>query len=182
MWFESILRRETGCVTYMVGSTASGECAVFDPLWDVDPYLHMAASKSSRIRYVIDSHSHADHVSGARRLAAACSGELVLPELAEITYEATRVAPGDRLTLGEVTLGDFSCSRASTRANQLAGLRSRPWRRPVVPADGRFRAGRRPIAAGPRTGWPRTGHERSSMRRYLGSVTSPISSRFIRGM
>ena len=107
MWFESILRRETGCVTYMVGSTASGECAVFDPLWDVDPYLHMAASKSSRIRYVIDSHSHADHVSGARRLAAACSGELVLPELAEITYEATRVAPGDRLTLGEVTLEIF---------------------------------------------------------------------------
>lgn len=63
MWFESILRKETGCVTYMVGSTVSGECAVFDPLWDVAPYLRMAASKSSRIRYIIDSHSHADHVS-----------------------------------------------------------------------------------------------------------------------
>ncbi len=73
MWFESILRKETGCVTYMVGSTVSGECAVFDPLWDVAPYLRMAASKSSRIRYIIDSHSHADHVSGARRLAAASS-------------------------------------------------------------------------------------------------------------
>ena len=103
MWFESILRRETG-VSYMVGSTVSGECIVFDPLWDIDPYLHMAASKSSCIRYIIDSHSHADHVSGARRLAAACSGELILPELAEVTYEATRVAPGNRLTFGEVTL------------------------------------------------------------------------------
>ncbi len=107
MWFESILRRETGCVTYMVGSTVSGECAVFDPLWDIDPYLHLAASKSSRIRYIIDSHSHADHVSGARRLATACSGELVLPELAEINYEATRVAPGDRLVLGDVALEIF---------------------------------------------------------------------------
>lgn len=104
MWFESILRRETGCVAYMVGSTVSGECAVFDPLWDVDPYLRMATSKSSRICYIIDSHSHADHVSGARRLAAACSGKLMLPELTEITYEATRVAPGDRLTMGDVTL------------------------------------------------------------------------------
>ena len=43
-------------------------------------------------------------MSGARRLAAACGGELILPELAEITYEATRVNGGDKLELGEVTL------------------------------------------------------------------------------
>lgn len=107
MWFESLLRPETGCVTYMVGSEVTGECAVFDPLWDVDPYLCMAASKSSSIRYIIDSHSHADHVSGARRLAVACDGELVLPELTEITYKASRVGPGDRLELGDIALEVF---------------------------------------------------------------------------
>jgi glyoxylase-like metal-dependent hydrolase (beta-lactamase superfamily II) len=103
MWFESMVRKETGCVTYMIGADA-GVSAVFDPLWDIEPYLAMARSKSSKIRYVIDSHSHADHVSGARRLADAAGAELVLPELTEITYDARRVKGGDRLELGEVTL------------------------------------------------------------------------------
>ena len=103
MWFEPVIRRETGCVAYVVGAE-SGESAVFDPLWDIEPYLAIARRKSSKIRYIIDSHSHADHVSGARRLAAATGGELVIPELAEITYDATRAKGGDKLELGELTL------------------------------------------------------------------------------
>jgi glyoxylase-like metal-dependent hydrolase (beta-lactamase superfamily II) len=104
MWFESLIRTETGCAAYMIGALDSGECAVFDPLWDIEPYLATAKRKSSRIRYVIDSHSHADHVSGARRLAAAAGAELILPALASIEYEARRVKGGDRLEMGEVTL------------------------------------------------------------------------------
>lgn len=104
MWFETLLRKETGCATYMVGAQESAECAVFDPLWDVQPYLDTAVRKRSRIRWVIDSHSHADHVSGARRLARDAGAELILPELARITYGATRVKHGDRLRMGEVSL------------------------------------------------------------------------------
>jgi len=104
MWFESSIRWQTGCATYLVGASATGECAVVDPLWDVGPYLDMAARKKSRIRYVIDTHSHADHVSGARRLVHATGAELILPEQAEVTYAATRVRGGDRLPLGEVSL------------------------------------------------------------------------------
>ena len=103
MWFESVLRKETGCVAYVIGAEV-GECAVFDPLWDIGPYLEIARRKSSKVRYVIDSHSHADHVSGARRLAAATGGELIFPELAEITYDARRVKGGDELEMGDVTL------------------------------------------------------------------------------
>ncbi|MEE9206761.1 MAG: MBL fold metallo-hydrolase [Gemmatimonadota bacterium] len=104
MWFEQIVRRETGCATYVIGSSDSCECAVYDPLWDIEPYREAAAARASRIRYVIDSHSHADHVSGARRLAEATGAELVLPVLAEITYEATRVEGGDRIRMGEVEM------------------------------------------------------------------------------
>jgi glyoxylase-like metal-dependent hydrolase (beta-lactamase superfamily II) len=104
MWFEAIIREETGCAAYMVGALDTGECAVFDPLWDIQPYLDMADRRESRIRYVVDSHSHADHVSGARRLAEATGAELILPELAEIAYEARRVRHGDRIELGEVAL------------------------------------------------------------------------------
>lgn len=104
MWFEQIIRSETGCASYMIGSTKSGECAVFDPLWDVEPYLALAKKRNARIRYVIDSHTHADHVSGARRLAQLRHGELVIPQLAEITYAATRAGHGDTLQLGDVLL------------------------------------------------------------------------------
>jgi hydroxyacylglutathione hydrolase len=87
----------------MIGAD-DGSCAVFDPLWDIEPYLQTAANKGAQIRYVIDSHSHADHVSGARRLAETTGAELVLPALAEITYDARRVRDGERLELGEVSL------------------------------------------------------------------------------
>ena len=60
--------------------------------------------KKSKIRYVIDSHSHADHVSGARLLADKTGGELIMPELADINYEATRVKHGDLLKMGGVGL------------------------------------------------------------------------------
>lgn len=106
MWFEQILREETGCATYMVGSLESDECAVFDPLWDITPYIQMAKKKKAQIKYVIDSHSHADHVSGARRLALATKAELILPILSDIEYkdEATLVDDGYQIRMGEVEL------------------------------------------------------------------------------
>ena len=104
MWFETIVREETGCAAYLVGCQRTGDCAVFDPLWDIQPYLDMVKKKKSKVRYVIDSHSHADHVSGARRLAEATGAELVLPELIDVTYEATRVKHGDMIRMGGVGL------------------------------------------------------------------------------
>jgi glyoxylase-like metal-dependent hydrolase (beta-lactamase superfamily II) len=104
MWFEQIVRRETGCAAYMIGSLETGECAVYDPLWDIQPYLELADKQTAKIRYIIDSHSHADHVSGARRLAKVTGAELILPELADITYEAKRASGGDKIRMGEVSM------------------------------------------------------------------------------
>ena len=103
MWFQQIVREETGCAAYVIGAD-NGDCAVFDPLWDIQPYLDAAEKKGARIRYVIDSHSHADHVSGARRLATKTGAALVLPDLADVTYEAVRVSDRERLRMGEVVL------------------------------------------------------------------------------
>jgi glyoxylase-like metal-dependent hydrolase (beta-lactamase superfamily II) len=104
MWFKQLIREETGCASYMIASTDTRECAVFDPLWDIRPYVEAAGRNGFTIRKVIDSHSHADHVSGARRLCAATGAELFLPAAMETTYEATRLAGGDRLRLGQVEL------------------------------------------------------------------------------
>jgi glyoxylase-like metal-dependent hydrolase (beta-lactamase superfamily II) len=102
MWFETVVRKQTGCASYLVGCLRTGECAVFDPLWDVQPYLETAASYGARVRYVIDSHSHADHVSGARLLAEATGAELVMHEAAEVEFPATRVRHGDVIRMGGV--------------------------------------------------------------------------------
>lgn len=104
MWFQQIIREETGCATYMVASSTTGECAVFDPLWDIGPYARAAMARGLRITHVIDSHAHADHVSGARRLATACGATLYVPERAECAYEAERLKDGQKLALGEVEL------------------------------------------------------------------------------
>ena len=103
MWFQQLVREETGCATYMIGAE-NGECLVFDPLWDLRPYIETAEKKGACIRYVIDSHTHADHVSGARRLAAEIGAELILPEGAETVYEARRAADGERIRMGEVVI------------------------------------------------------------------------------
>ena len=104
MWFEQLVREETGCATYLIGAAETGECAVFDPLWDIAPYLQTARRKGATIRYVIDSHSHADHVSGARRLARATGATLLLPADSDVTYEAQWLRHGERLAMGELTL------------------------------------------------------------------------------
>jgi glyoxylase-like metal-dependent hydrolase (beta-lactamase superfamily II) len=104
MWFKQVVREETGCATYLVGSSRTGECAVFDPLWDIRPYLALAEGEDATISLVIDSHSHADHVSGARRLAAATGATLLVPRRTDCTYDARRLEDGERLRMGEVEL------------------------------------------------------------------------------
>lgn len=102
MWFETIIREETGCATYMVGCQRTNECLIFDPLWDIQPYLDIAKKKKSKMRYVVDSHSHADQISGARRLVKETGAELMLPELADITYTATRLKHGELIKMGGI--------------------------------------------------------------------------------
>lgn len=104
MWSRQLIRDETGCASYMIASAETGEAVVFDPLWDIGPYLDLAGAHELSITHVIDSHSHADHVSGARRLAKATGSDLYLPELMDASYPARRLGDGEILSLGEVKI------------------------------------------------------------------------------
>ena len=64
-----VRRRGKGCLSYVIGS--GDEAFVVDPSLDLDQYLEVAADKGWRITRVFDTHLHADHLSGARALAAA---------------------------------------------------------------------------------------------------------------
>jgi rhodanese-related sulfurtransferase/glyoxylase-like metal-dependent hydrolase (beta-lactamase superfamily II) len=101
MWLKQLIRDESGCATYLIGAE-NGDCLVFDPLWDIGPYLEIADKQGARIRYAVDSHTHADHISGARRLADATGAELILPLEAEAEFAARRISDGDRIEMGEV--------------------------------------------------------------------------------
>jgi glyoxylase-like metal-dependent hydrolase (beta-lactamase superfamily II) len=100
-----ILRRfivpATGCASYLFGCTSKGEFGVVDPHANlVDEYIEAAASAGARIAQVFDTHVHADHLSGARELAARTGARLRLPEDAPVEYAFDPLRDGDQVILG----------------------------------------------------------------------------------
>ena len=94
-----------GCLahaSYLIGS--EGEAVVVDPQRDVDQYVEEAEARGLKIKYVIETHLHADFVSGHRELAARTGAEIVFGEKAGATFPHRAVKEGDELTVGRVTL------------------------------------------------------------------------------
>lgn len=94
-----------GCLahaSYLIGS--EGVAAVVDPQRDVDRYIIEAAGVGLSIKYVIETHLHADFVSGHGELAARTGAEIVFGAKAEATVPHRAVRDGDELELGRVRL------------------------------------------------------------------------------
>jgi glyoxylase-like metal-dependent hydrolase (beta-lactamase superfamily II)/rhodanese-related sulfurtransferase len=103
MLFRQIIHEDLGCASYLVGDTASGVAAVVDPQWDIDPYLRLARLHGVRVEHVLETHNHADHVSGHGRLARATGATIHIHELAEAEYPHEAFVDGWSLALGEGT-------------------------------------------------------------------------------
>jgi len=99
-------RPSSGCLGYLV--VDDGEAAVVDPLRAfADRYAADAAELGAELRYAIDTHVHADHVSGVRAVAERTDAEVVLPAGAAdrgLAVDATLVDDDERLPLGETAL------------------------------------------------------------------------------
>jgi len=80
MVFRQFVASETGCTSYLIGCERGGRAAVVDPLDDVSPYLTEAAHCALRITHIIETHSHPERVSGARRLSAVTGAPLLTRE------------------------------------------------------------------------------------------------------
>jgi hydroxyacylglutathione hydrolase len=100
MLFRQIIHEDLGCASYLVGDPDSGAAAVVDPQWDIDPYLNLSRLHGMRIEHVLETHNHADHVSGHGRLARATGATIHVSELAEAEYEHQPLADGDSVELG----------------------------------------------------------------------------------
>jgi hydroxyacylglutathione hydrolase len=104
MLFRQIIHEDLGCASYLVGDSSAGVAAVVDPQWDIDPYLRLSRLHGVRIEHVLETHNHADHVSGHGRLARATGAVIHLHELAGADFPHEPFADGWRLVLGEVAI------------------------------------------------------------------------------
>lgn len=95
----------TGCLAhgaYYIES--NGEAAIIDPLREVGPYLERAKKDGAGIKYVLETHFHADFVSGHLDLAAKTGAKIVYGPTAKPGFEAYVAADGEKLRLGNVTI------------------------------------------------------------------------------
>lgn len=104
MYFKQILDERCGCASYLIASRSSQEAAIVDPSIDTGQYEALLEERGFRLRYVIDTHVHADHVSGARRLAARHEAEQCLHESAQVAYEFRPLKDSEELELGQLRL------------------------------------------------------------------------------
>ncbi len=104
MYFKQILDERCGCASYLVASRQSHEAAIIDPSVDTPQYEELLRERNFRLRYVIDTHVHADHVSGARQLRADHRAELCLHESAQVSYPFRPLTDGEELDLGQLRL------------------------------------------------------------------------------
>lgn len=94
-----------GCLahaSYYIGS--DGEAAIIDPQRDVQQYLDEAEANGQAIKYIIETHSHADFVSGHLELAARTGAKIIFGERANTEFDAIKVKDGDELVVGSVRL------------------------------------------------------------------------------
>jgi hydroxyacylglutathione hydrolase len=102
MLFRQILHEDLGCASYLVAD--SGEAAVVDPKWQIEDYLELAHQHDLRIRHVLETHNHADHLSGRGRLAAATDATLHVSAEAGAAYDHEPLEEGTVIELGDARI------------------------------------------------------------------------------
>jgi len=104
MIVRQFLHRDPVAISYLIGCVGHGIGAAVDPLFPIEPYLRAAEAERTPIRFVIDTHLHADHTSAGRALAEAAGADYMLDESAGTGFAFRPVRDGDTLDLGNVAL------------------------------------------------------------------------------
>jgi glyoxylase-like metal-dependent hydrolase (beta-lactamase superfamily II)/rhodanese-related sulfurtransferase len=94
-----------GCLahaSYYIGS--ENEAAIIDPQRDVQQYLDEAEANGQKIKYIIETHSHADFVSGHLELSEKTGAEIIYGQQANTTFPTHKVKDGDELQIGKINL------------------------------------------------------------------------------
>src|SRR4249919_2666469 len=104
MIFRQLVHDDLGCASYLIGDEDAGVAAVVDPRLDIDEYLRLARFLGVRVEHILETHNHADHVSGHGRLAAATGATIHVHQLAEPDYDHEPFEDGDEIELGALKI------------------------------------------------------------------------------
>lgn len=102
MFSQQFFIEGLGCASYIVGCEAKGVAAVIDPDRDIQKYLDAAQNRSLKITHIIETHLHADHVSGNTDLAAHTGAEIYVHEASGAEYTHKAVKQNDVIELGNI--------------------------------------------------------------------------------
>lgn len=104
MYVQQFFVDGLGCASYLVGCEGAGIAAVIDPDRDVQKYLDTAAARGLRITHILETHMHADHVSGNTELAARTGASIYVHEASEASFAHETLREGDTLDIGKARL------------------------------------------------------------------------------
>ena len=105
MIFQQVVNEDSGCLSYLIGCGEAGQAIVVDPGRDrVNEYLRFARKKGLRIAHILETHTHADHISGNRDLAAATNAAIHVHQSAGVAFDHEDLRDGSTLRVGNVEL------------------------------------------------------------------------------
>jgi hydroxyacylglutathione hydrolase len=102
--FRQFVDDDLGCASYLIGNEKTGEAVIVDPAYAIEPYLDEAAHRRARIVRVLETHTHADHVSGHGRLALEHGASVSAHPAGGPQYAFDPIADGDELELGDLAI------------------------------------------------------------------------------
>ncbi|HZQ65680.1 MAG TPA: MBL fold metallo-hydrolase [Gaiellaceae bacterium] len=131
MLFRQFVDEDLGCASYLVGDQEAGEAVLVDPSFAIEPYLTEAERRGVRIVRVLETHTHADHLSGHGRIALELGAPVSIHGLAGAEYPHDDLADGDELSAGNVSIRclhtpghrpEHCCFLAATKASDADRL------------------------------------------------------------
>jgi hydroxyacylglutathione hydrolase len=102
MLFRQFVDEDLGCASYLVGDEAAREALLVDPAYAIEQYLEEADRRGVRIVRVLETHTHADHLSGHGRLALEQDVPVSIHAAAEAEYPHDALADGDETPVGSL--------------------------------------------------------------------------------
>ena len=104
MIFTQFVDDALGCASYLIGDPRTGQAVVVDPAFAIEQYLDEAENRDVRIVRVIETHTHADHVSGHGRFELEHGVAVSVHPAAEAEYPHDPLEDGDEISLGDIVL------------------------------------------------------------------------------
>jgi len=102
--FRQFVDDDLGCASYLIGDSGAGEAVVVDPAYAIEPYLEAARDEQVRIVRVLETHTHADHVSGHGRFALEHGVPVSVHPLAEPEFAFDPLEDGETVQVGSIAI------------------------------------------------------------------------------